>query len=506
MQILTAEQIKHWDAFTIENEPVPSLALMERASNACVARLIKKADIDTPFVIFCGHGNNGGDGLAIARLLLQKQYKVNALLIDGKGSLSHDCQENKAALEAIAPEALRVITQADALHGLSFAEGTLIIDALLGIGLNKPIDGLLGEAIDFINGLGLPVISIDIPSGLYADKSSKDNTHIVRSQLTLSFQAPKLAFMMAENAVYVPAFEVLDIGLHSDFVADHESKYTFVQKLHIQYLWEPRTKFAHKGTYGHALLIGGSKGKSGAIILAAKACLNSGAGLLTVHSCAPTLQALLTQLPEAMSSFDSADHISELPKDVRYTVAAIGPGLGTEKDTQRLLKLLIQNSAQPIVFDADAINILSENKTWLPFINAGCVFTPHVKEFDRLTHAHGSDFDRLETAIAFCRKHKQVMVLKGAYTAVISTSGQVYFNSTGNPALAKGGSGDVLTGIITGLIARGYSTERAAVIGVYMHGLAADLCIKKSSMESVLASDVIGKLGKAMLKFESTKS
>lgn len=500
MQILNSEQLKQCDAFTIAQQHITPLDLMERAAKACLPPILKLADPHSEFVVFCGKGNNGGDGLAISRLLLHQNYKVKTVIVEHADKASDDNAQNLEALLNTGHASVLHVREAGDLKNIELGEHTIVIDALLGIGVNRPVEGLLADAIDLVNGSSLPAISIDLPSGLYADASSKENKHIVRASHTLTFHCLKLALLMAENAAYTGHTDVLDIGLDRPFAASLETPYTLLQKQHIRFLLKPRPLFSHKGTYGHALLIGGSKGRSGAAILAAKACLKSGAGLLTVHSCKETLSAMLVQLPEAMASFDAEDHISTYPNKTAFSAIGLGPGLGTDKDTQNVVKLLIQDAACPIVFDADAINILAENKTWLAFTRPGCVFTPHVKEFDRLAGAHQSDFDRLESAKEFSAKHRQIVVLKGAYTAVVLPSGKVYFNSTGNPALAKGGSGDVLTGIITGLIARGYEPEQACVIGVYTHGYAADLSIKKQSMESVLASDVIAQLGRAFRK------
>lgn len=502
MKLLSTAEIKKWDEYTIQHEPISSLQLMERAAKSCVSAIIRNHDAETEYMIFCGKGNNGGDGLAITRLLNSSQTKATAVIVHYTPQFSKDAEENFKLLESQFPGVIIHIHNPEDLKQIVVNENSVIIDAIFGIGLNKPVDDLAAEAIQTINRLGKKTYSIDIPSGLYADRSSEKNKYIVHSTKTLTFQCPKLAFMMAENAPYVPDFEILNIGLDNTFQDTVRSPFTFLQKHHIKFLLQPRPKFSYKNMFGHALMIGGSEGKSGAVILAAKACLKSGAGLLTVHSTEKTISAILNQLPEAMTSTDPESMISELPKSINYTVAGVGPGLGTDKQTQAVLKLLIQNATVPIVFDADAINILGENKTWISFIQPECVFTPHVKEFDRLTMAHTSDFDRLETAISFSKKYRQIIVLKGTYTAVISPDGQVYFNSTGNPALAKGGSGDVLTGMITGLISSGYSTLEAATIAVYVHGACADECIRKQSEESVLASDVMEKIGKVLKKLK----
>jgi NAD(P)H-hydrate epimerase len=264
-------------------------------------------------------------------------------------------------------------------------------------------------------------------------------------------------------------------------------------------------KFDHKGTYGHSLLVAGSQGKSGAAIISAKACMRSGAGLLTVHSNKETLNALLNHLPEAMGSEDrDAEKITEIDPE-RYTAIAFGPGIGTHEDTQTVLKKLLNYYKGKLVIDADGLNILSENKTWLNFLPPGTILTPHPKEFERLVGESENEFERLKILKQFSLKYNCIVVLKGAHSAVAMPDGNVFFNSSGNPSLAKAGSGDGLTGIILGLLSRGYNAPQAAIIGTYIHGYAADLCLKKMSMESVLISDVINQLPKAFRKLEEMK-
>ena len=503
MKIFSTEQIKAIDAFTIEHEPINSIDLMERAARACVSRLVKLIAPEEKIHVLCGKGNNGGDGLAIARLLLEQGFAAVCFVIHSTDKFSKDAQENYTRLKEKFPLQLTDIHSVEELKKSEVDKNTVLVDALLGTGVNKPAEGFLGEVIAYLNASFKKIISIDVPSGLYCDKSSAGNKFIIRSSLTLTFQFPKLAFLFAENQQYVPEFEILNIGLHEKGIAAQSSNYYYLTKTEISSLLQPRSKFSHKGTYGHALLLAGSKGKSGAALISSKACLRSGAGLLTVHSTKETLNALLTVLPEAMSEEDpNPDFVSELEKPERYDAIGFGPGVGLHEDTQLVLKKILHYYAGSLLIDADGLNILSENKTWLNFLPPNAILTPHPKEFERLTEKQVDDFERLKAAKHFSLIYKCIVILKGAHTAIVMPDGNIFFNSSGNAVLAKGGSGDALTGIILGLMARGYNAPQSALIGTFVHGFAADLCVKKKSMESLLISDVIEHLPKAFKKLE----
>lgn len=500
MKILSAEQIKACDAFTIQSEPITSIDLMERAAMTCIKHIVKKSSIDSEFVVFCGTGNNGGDGLAIARFLIKRNYAVKTFIVDQHQNYSDDFKTNLERLKELKPDGIFNITSQEELKPLAFHPNTIVIDAIFGTGLNKPLSGIATELVKFINSTQLFTISIDIPSGLFADKPNMNDDVIVKSSITLSFQFPKLSFLMPQNGLYVPEFEVLDIGLHKLFIQNIPTSNYFVTKTDLHPLLKARAKFSHKGSFGHALLIAGAYGKMGASVIAAKACLRSGAGLLTVQTPKKGINILQSSIPEAMVNADAHEEvITELPSMDKFTAVAIGPGIGTEGITESVIKKLL-NYDLATVFDADALNILANNKTWLSFLQPDSILTPHVKEFDRLTKKHTDDFERLETAKQFAIKHRCILVLKGAYTQTVTPDGNAFFNSTGNAGLAKGGSGDTLTGIILGLLTRGYTPPQAALIGVYLHGAAADNALKKIHIESLLASDVINRIPKAFEK------
>ena len=503
MKLFTAEQIKAIDAYTIANEPISSLDLMTRATQACVRRLVKLLQPDDNLLVLCGKGNNGGDGLAIARFLLQNQRTLLVAVVNYGAAFSADAATQCALLQERYPSCIIEINEITNLATILSSKKFVVLDALFGIGINRPVEGLAAEVIDCVNTCAINIISIDVPSGLQIDEPTKETKHVMRANLCLTFQFPKLALLMPQNGIFAADFELLNIGLHPKAIEAIQTQHFYVTKQLVSSLLKKRHKFAHKGTYGHALLLAGGKCKSGAAMLAAKACLRSGAGLLTLHSVKETLQANLVALPEAMSSEDNCStHIADLGALEKYNAVAIGPGIGTHDDTGAVLKKLLHYNRGALLLDADALNILSDNKTWLNFLPPNSILTPHPKEFEKLTEKHHDDFERLKALKLFSMTYKCIVVLKGAHTAIAMPDGHVFFNSSGNAGLAKGGSGDVLTGIILGLLARGYNAPQAALIGTFVHGYAADLLLKKNSMESLLASDVIDKLGVAFRKLE----
>ncbi len=502
MKILSAEQIREADAYTIAHEPVKSVDLMERAAKACVEWITHfYPGTGTTVRVFCGTGNNGGDGLAIARLLSAKKYRVEVMIVRGGGKISGDFRINEERLKKIKGITVREISSKKQLPSAAGEPG-IIIDALFGTGLSGPAEGTAAEVIYHINNSKAPVISIDVPSGLFCDKPSLSGSkNIVKATHTLTFELPKMAFMFPENAPFCGSWHVLPISLDKSFIAGAETKTYYTDEKAVRKIYRPRQKFSHKGNYGHALLLSGSYGKMGAAILASRACLRAGAGLLTTHIPRCGYSILQSAVPEAMVTTDSSDNIlSDTIKPERYNAIGIGPGTGVEKQTQNMLKLLIQNTDLPLVIDADAINILAENKTWLSFVPANSIYTPHPGEFERLCGQAGDDFERQKIQSAFAVKYGVYVVLKGAHTAIACPDGSSHFNSKGNPGMATAGSGDVLTGIITGLLAQGYSSRDACLLGVYLHGLAGDIAEEKHGVEALLAGDIIEHIGNAFQK------
>lgn len=456
IKLLSARQIRDWDAFTIANEPISPEGLMERASNAFVNWFVANFNTSEKIGIVCGKGNNGGDGVVIGKLLVSRSYNV------------------------------KVFNVGDNLELNSL---TVIIDAIFGSGLTRPAEGMYAEAIRNINASKAIKVAVDVSSGLMMDSHSAGD--IIKADYTITFQVPKLAFMMPENATYVGEWKVVNIGLSPLYKT--ESSNFYIDKVSVK----KRDKFAHKGDFGRALLIAGSLGKMGACVLAARAALRSGVGLLTVHvpKCGYTI--IQTSVPEAMATVDAnEDHFSDAGEANNYDVIGIGPGLGITASTISGLRKVLQ-AGKPMVLDADALNILSGSRELLHLIPPGSILTPHPGEFKRLVGDWKNDFERLELQKKLAAQTRSVIVLKGAHTSVASPEGGVYFNSTGNPGMAKGGSGDVLTGVLTGLLSQKYSALDAATVGVFTHGKAGDIAAGKIGENAVLAGDIVENLGQS---------
>jgi ADP-dependent NAD(P)H-hydrate dehydratase / NAD(P)H-hydrate epimerase len=502
MKILPIEKIREADAYTIANEPIASIDLMERAATTCFKWLKKRVDNKRRVLVFCGLGNNGGDGLVIARLMALNDYHVEINIIRYSDKCSEDFRVNYDRLTDIGKVVLKDLRDGDVLPPILPED--VVIDAIFGSGLGKPVVDFPARVISHINASQALVVAIDMPSGLYCDEHTDSRAGaVIQADFTLSFQFPKLAFMFSENDGFVGDWKVLDIGLDKGFIHLAETRNYLLTRKIAGSLLKPRTKFAHKGNFGHALLIAGSYGKMGASVLASKACLRSGVGLLHTHTPAKGCQIIQTAVPEAMLTIDpDEDYFTALPDLAPFTGIGIGPGIGFNEKTKKALKFLIQNSAVSLLFDADALTILGENKTWIPFVPKNSVFTPHPKEFERLVGKATDDFHRNQLQREFCVKYGVYLVLKGAQTCICGPDGICWFNTTGNPGMATGGSGDVLTGLILGLLAQKYHPRDACLLGVYLHGLAGDLAAKKYGMEAMIAGDIVGHLGKAFLSSE----
>ena len=498
MKLLTAEQIRAWDAFTIKHEPITSYDLMERASTVFIDWFSKNYNPHQPIIIFCGTGNNGGDGLAIARLLSLLRYEVHVFI----------CRISKNETEGFAQN-LKFLNQIDLsiLRGdfvendvfPSLPKNAIIIDAILGSGLSRLVEGYWAAFFEYLNQFAPKIVSVDIPSGLFPEKHTEGT--ILKANRVLSFEIPKLAFLLPENQSFVKDFDFKSIGLHSGFLNSIETQNVFVTADFIKPFVKKRSKFSHKGSFGHALLVVGRFGMAGAAVLAAKACMRSGVGLLTVHTPQYNNSILQISLPEAIISIDeNKKEISQIIDFGKFSAIGIGCGIGKSEKTADVLRGYLEQSNAPLVLDADALNIISEHPNWLDLIPKNSILTPHPKEFERLFGKVNNDFDRLELLRNKAKSLKINILLKGAHTIIADTEGCCYFNSTGNSGMATAGSGDVLTGIITGLLAQGYESKIAAVLGVFMHGLAGDWAAKKVGKESLIASDIIKYLGKAFLE------
>ena len=470
---------------------------MERASRKFAERIISKFCTIERIAVFAGPGNNGGDALAISRLLISGHYVVDVFIPDFGKTPSECFTVNLNRLKEVTDDSRIKIIYFNLFPSIS--DYHLIIDGLYGSGLTRPLSGFAADLVRHLNQSGVPIVSIDTPSGLMGeDNTNNDMTAIIKASFTYSFQFPKLSFFFKENEEFTGIWEVLPIGLHPLGIQEKLTRWNYTEVKTAAGILKVRGKFSHKGTYGHALLVAGSYGKMGAAVLAAKGCLHSGVGLLTVHLPQSGSQIMQTVVPEAMVSIDQSDLlISDIALNVPYKAIGIGPGLGQAPGTVLALKKLLETYKAPIVIDADALNILSSNPELLGLIPENSILTPHPVEFDRLAGVAVSGFERLQNALKFAQNHHVVIVLKGAYTAIVSPDGNCWFNSTGNPGMATGGSGDVLTGILTGLLAQGYPPKETAILGVYLHGLSGDFALLDSSMESIIASDLTMNLGKA---------
>jgi ADP-dependent NAD(P)H-hydrate dehydratase / NAD(P)H-hydrate epimerase len=495
IKIFPTNKVKEMDQYTIDHEPVSSIELVERAAIAFTHEFCRHFSKQTRIFVFAGEGNNGADALAIARLLIEESYRVETFLFNPNEHLSTDNQFNKQRLEAVPNVTFNEIIKD--FYTPKIEDKDIIIDGLFGSGLNRPLERGYAALVDFINKCKAKIVSIDIPSGLFGE-DNRTNTmkSVIKADFTYTFNFPKLAFLLPENAPYVGQWTRLDINMHPDIVKKTETKYSLITENDISLAIRPRDRFAHKGTFGHALLVAGSRGKFGAALLAARSCLRSGAGLLTVHVPERAEQIFQSAFPEAMLSFDPhSDFFSSIPNLSPYNAVGIGPGIGQHPETASALDRLMSEYNKPMVIDADAINLIASNKDLFAKIPKRSILTPHPKEFDRIAGVSENSYDRLLKAQEMANTYKICIVLKGAYTATCSPEGNVYFNSCGNPGMATAGSGDVLTGIILGLLAQGYEPETAAVAGVYLHALAGDKAAKTRTQESMIASDITEMLG-----------
>ncbi len=500
MKLFRTSEVHRIDAYTIEHEPIADIDLMERAAGSLFEWVTAHFDRRTKVMVFTGPGNNGGDSLALARMLAGAGYQVEDWFLRFTDKISPSCRTNLERLQQQGRVPVHFVEVVDALPGID--EDVLVVDGIFGSGLSRPLRGLPEAVVARINASGARVVAIDVPTGLFGeDNRDNDPQKILRARWTLTFQFPKLAFFFPENEAYVGEWVVLDIGLHPDIIAATPTPYHYTTCEDVSALLRRRSRFSHKGTFGHALLISGMYGRMGAAVLAARGALRSGAGLLTVHIPRLGNDILQTAVPEAMISHDESDILfGGVPDLALFSAVGAGPALGTRNNTQKALHELLRTAQVPLVLDADALNILALHKEWYAELPPGTILTPHPREFERLAGPSDTGYERVHRAMDFAREHRVVVVLKGAYTAVAAPTGDVHFNMTGNPGMATGGSGDVLTGIILGLLAQRYDPLDAARIGVYLHGLAGDLARKEQGEEALIAGDIVEHLGKAFLE------
>ena len=503
MKIFTSTQIHELDKYTIEHEPISSIDLMERAARTLTRAMTETWPSSMPVIVFAGPGNNGGDALAVARLLAEQNYEVTVYLFNISGKLSPDCAANKKRLqESRHIQAFHEVIQE--FDPPRLEEDMLVVDGLFGSGINKPLAGGFASLVKYINASPAKVVSIDIPSGLMTEDNTYNvRANIIRATQTLTLQQPKLSFLFPENQQFIGRLRTLDIRLSQEGIDKQEASYTMTEESDVRQRLLERSPFAHKGQMGNALLIAGSYCMAGAAVLAARACLRTGAGKVTINSPKRNISILQMAVPEAIVKKGTEETIFAEAVDTEdFQALGIGPGLGQSEQTAIALIAQLRRTQCPIVADADALNILANHRAWLQQLPQGVILTPHPKEMDRLDGHSADSYERLTKARNLAERLKGYIILKGHYTAICCPDGHIMFNPTGNAGMATAGSGDVLTGIITGLLAQGYKQEDACIVGVYLHGLAGDLAAQDLGEESLMASDIINYMPRAFRRLK----
>ena len=501
MKIFTSAQIHELDKYTITHEPIKSIDLMERASKAITEAIMSRWTTMTPVVVFAGPGNNGGDALAVARMLANQGYNVSVYLFNISGKLSDDCAANRQRVHDCKriKGFMEVTTKFDPPE---LSADTLVVDGLFGSGINKPLAGGFAALVKYINQCPAKVVSIDMPSGLMTEDNSYNvRANIIKADLTLTLHGKKLSMFLADCQEFLGEIQVLDIRLSREYVNKTEAAYTLLEESDIRSRLLHRDDFAHKGSMGNALLIAGSYSMSGAAILASRACLRSGVGKVTVHTPRKNYGIMQVSVPEAVLHMDHEEtYFSESVDSDDFDALGIGPGLGQQENTAIAFITQLKRAQCPVVVDADGLNILANHRAWITQLPKGIILTPHPKEFDRLSSSPSNgSYERLHRAQEMAQSLHAYIILKGHYSALCMPNGHVVFNPTGNSGMATAGSGDVLTGIITALLARGYRRADACVVGMYIHGLAGDLAAKDLGKESLVAGDIVRYLPKAFL-------
>ncbi|MFC6860771.1 NAD(P)H-hydrate dehydratase [Zunongwangia atlantica] len=496
MKIFSAAQLKKADELTIKNQNISSTELMERAASLVSAEIHKRLqNSDIAIKIFCGVGNNGGDGLVIARHLIEKGYRVKVFVVNYSDNRSNDFLINYDRLKETTNDWPEYIKSEHDFPEID--QNDFVIDAIFGIGLNRPLEGWIAKLIDHINNSKAFILAIDMPSGLFSDRIPKKEDSLILANFTISFQTPKLVFFLPQTMDYVGDLQILDIGLDREFLSSEKGKAELISKHEARLLYKPRKSNSHKGNYGHALVVGGSYGKIGSVLLSSKAALRTGAGLVSTYIPKCGYSILQTALPEAMVITDKNDEkLTNIDHKMDPSVICFGMGAGKDPETIEAFKKLLQNTHKPMLIDADGLNMIAENKELLKFLPKKSVLTPHPKELQRLIGDWKDDFDKIEKVQDFTQSHDLVLVLKGSHTFIFG-DGHMYINNSGNPGMATAGSGDVLSGIIAGLISQQYEPLAAAILGVYLHGLSGDIVAENRSYQALISGDIVENMGAA---------
>ena len=509
MKILSSAQLRQWDKYTIEHEPISSIDLMERASMAFCSAFMKRWQTDTPVMVFAGFGNNGGDALAISRILAQQEYQVETYLFNtGSKGLSNDCEMNRRKL--MEQGIVKFVEVTAQFFPPKISEQTVVIDGLFGTGISRPLAGPFAAVVKYVNAAAKQIVSIDVPSGLMTENNDGNiKENIIRATHTFTFQCQKIAFLFPENQQFVGNVEVLDIGLLDTNQLFINSPYSILEKNEVVGLLKTRPRFAHKGTCGHALLVAGKKNMAGCAVLSAKACMRTGVGKLTIHTQEANRTILQLAVPEAILDVEpeTRDKRTAITKSLSYvnsfSAVGIGPGIGTDENAFDILSHLFNESEAPLVLDADALNIIAAHPGLKSLIPPGSILTPHKGELARLLNSTDNSFEQLQLAMQFAQQQGIYIIAKDAYTAIITPEGIVHFNTIGNAGMATAGCGDVLTGIILSLLAQGYTSADASILGVYLHALSGDIAAEQLCEESLIASDIIDTLPQAFRRMKS---
>ncbi len=492
MKIYKSSQIKEIENYTLSELDISTYDLMERAATAFSESFIRMYSNKHNVIVVAGPGNNGGDSLAIARLLSSYNYNVCVYVYCFEHNLSKSCGRNLKRLNAI--ETIKVTLVDDTFVFPVIENNDIIIDGLFGIGLNRQLSGKYIKLVDYLNSKNNTVVAVDVPSGLDSQFGFwKNEKVIINATHTLSFQYPKLPFFFSDCQCFIGDWSVVDIGLITPKDIDYICDYVEIE--YLSSLLKSRNKFDHKGCYGHGLLIAGSEGMAGAALLSSRSSLSTGIGKLTILSNSENRIILQLGAPEAIFKSRNGKFVEDINK---YDALAIGPGLGVDENASDILDYILKNYSKPLVLDADALNIIALNPQWFDLLPPNTILTPHKGEFCRLFGNSETDWDEMNKAFELSKKQNIIIVLKGAYTRIFTPDGSLFINSNGNPGMATAGSGDVLTGVILSLLAQGYSASDAAVIGVFIHGLAGDMALKQYNKYSLVASDIVNALPTAL--------
>jgi ADP-dependent NAD(P)H-hydrate dehydratase / NAD(P)H-hydrate epimerase len=503
MLIVTAEEMRRLDHSTIHEAGIPGIVLMENAGRSLVQIILDRFfPLNGKFIcIFAGRGNNGGDGFVVARYLQKEGCSVRVYLLSPTHLVAGDAKTNLEICQKLQVPIHEILVSQDVeKYKLDWLQADLVVDALLGTGLNADVRSLYAEVIDVINGLGAPKVAVDIPSGLDSERGTVLGT-CVKADLTVTFGFPKIGQVIYPGREYVGELHVVDISIPRQLIIAQQLRHVLLEPDELT-LPTPRKADSHKGHFGHLLVIAGSPGKTGAAAMTSEAAVRVGAGLVTLgvpKSLNPILEAKLTEvmtepLAENVDGVLSPDALQGILKIVESkTALALGPGLSTAEGPAELIRQLLVKSSLPIVIDADGLNIVAKDMNVLQQAQCPIILTPHPGEMARLTGIPVPQVqsDRIGVSRLLAQKFKVIVVLKGAATVVALPDGQVFINPTGNPGMASGGMGDILTGLIGGLLAQGLQPEEAAKTGVFMHGLAGDYCARKRGPTGFLATDLL---------------